>query len=347
MLPPCPGAGLLRRFAIAPFRLTLGAVAFPSLLYAWLVASLPESPRFLLRRRQDRAAGTALQSLRGRSDVAVELDALKSAVNREADAEASSSSSSSSSSGAQTVPRGPGGGPSGATGEGRSWAALLEPRVARRLAVCVSLQVAQQFAGINAVVYFTPQILKASGTVSRVAEAGRAVVGPALSDDAAAILATAVAYCPKIPAMFLCMALMDSWGRKKLMTTFVPAMGACLLLLANTLGNAAPYASALSLAAISLYGVAFGLSLGPIPNIYTAESFPNRVRSAAMTVSLCSQFAAHAAVSFYFPTLMATKGPKLVFSAFAAVCAAAWLFVQVAVDETKQLSLEDTAAQLE
>jgi len=37
-----------------------------------------------------------------------------------------------------------------------------------------------------------------------------------------------------------------------------------------------PGAAAASLAAISLYGVFFGLSLGPIPNIYTAESFPTR-----------------------------------------------------------------------
>ena len=200
--------------------------------------------------------------------------------------------------------------------------------------------------GINAVVYFTPQILKDSGTVAAVARAARALAGPAVSDDAAAILATAVAYAPKVPAMFLTMALMDAWGRRRLLSTFVPAMGACLLLLAAALGRSSAVSAGLSLAAISLYGVAFALCLGPIPNIYTAESFPHRARSAAMTVSLGAQFVAHAAVSYYFPVLVASHGPKAVFAAFAAVCAAAWLFVRLAVEETKQASLEDIAAKL-
>jgi len=230
----------------------------------------------------------------------------------------------------------------------------------------------------------------------------------------AAILAAAVAYAPKIPALFVTMALMDTWGRRRLLSTFVPAMGLCLAGLAAALGARGPGAAAASLAAISLYGVFFGLSLGPIPNIYTAESFPTRApardaaaapggpdrtsgpsssvasksirpdggrvdgprrpldgrrngrvdvvrtrarrgrvayvgfprrhaRSAAMTASLAAQFASHAAVSFYFPVVVARRGPRAAFAAFAAVCGVTWVFVRAAVPETAQASLEDLA----
>lgn len=41
---------------------------------------------------------------------------------------------------------------------------------------------------------------------------------------------------------------------------------------------------------ITVYGCAFALSLGPIPNILTAELFPMRARSVAMSTSLGAQF---------------------------------------------------------
>merc|ERR1719316_1037740 len=160
------------------------------------------------------------------------------------------------------------------------WRTLFEPKILRRLGVCVVLQFFQQFAGINAIVYFTPHILKSSGTVATLGSSLR------LSADSAALLATAVTYFPKIPAMFLTMALV----------------------------------------AIALYGIFFNLSLGPVPNIYTAESFPARARSAAMTVSLCAQFLAHAMVSFWFPVLMASRGAPAVLYSFAGICGVAGLF---------------------
>lgn len=83
-----------------------------------------------------------------------------------------------------------------------------------------------------------------------------------------------------------------------------------------------------------------------MPNIYTAESFPARARSAAMTVSLAAQFLAHAIVSFYFPVLMAARGAPAVLYGFAAICGAAGLFA-VTLAETKQVSLEAIASELD
>ncbi|KAH8095256.1 hypothetical protein JL720_2544 [Aureococcus anophagefferens] len=184
----------------------------------------------------------------------------------------------------------------------------------------------------------------------------------------AAILAAAVAYAPKIPArprrraprvgasspqaLFVTMALMDTWGRRRLLSTFVPAMGLRRAGAgrrrpgARRAGARGPGAAAASLAAISLYGVFFGLSLGPIPNIYTAvvpdgrdegdSTSLQRSRRARPRVTrpprrAAAQFASHAAVSFYFPVVVARRGPRAAFAAFAAVCGVTWVFVRRAV----------------
>lgn len=56
------------------------------------------------------------------------------------------------------------------------------------------------------------------------------------------------------------------------------------------------------------YGVAFSLSLGPVPNILSAELFPMRSRAAAMSVSLAAQFACNTAVGMLFPVARARLG---------------------------------------
>jgi len=292
-------------------RVVLGATLVPSLVYAVLVANLPESPRHLVRTGDGKAAAAALKRLRGR-DAASELRELTKAAAREASSETSG-----------------------------GWNTLLKPRVRRRLGACVLLQIFQQFTGINAIVYFTPQLLKESGTV--------AALGARLgvSDDAAALLATVATYVPKIPAMFGTMLLMDAWGRRKLLAVFVPVMGACLAALGYALDAKAAFATPLALAAVALYGVAFNLSLGPVPNIYTAESFPARARSAAMTTSLTAQFAAHSAVSFFFPVIVASRGAAAALYGFAGVCGACWLFANLGMAETKAASLEEIASELE
>jgi hypothetical protein len=174
-------------------------------------------------------------------------------------------------------------------------------------------------------------------------------------------------------ARFLAMRLMDSLGRKALLARFVPLMAACLLGLAGVFqvlgaqsagaqstGGAAALAAgplgaamlaklpvwvpgAAALMCLSLYGVAFNLSLGPVPNILTAELFPARCRSAAMAASLGAQFLANTAVGLLFPVLRHRFGPTKVFAGFAGVCAVTWAGAARFVPETKGRALEDMA----
>ena len=98
--------------------------------------------------------------------------------------------------------------------------------------------------------------------------------------------------------------------------------------------------AAIALFGICLFGSSFSLSLGPIPNIISAEVFPSRARAAAMAASLWSQFAFQFVVGYFFPILRYRLGTQAIFSIFGVMCAACWLFVDRFVPETKGASLE-------
>jgi len=167
------------------------------------------------------------------------------------------------------------------------------------------------------------------------------------SDNAASLLATMLAYLPKIPSLLLTAVLIDRVGRRKLLQTFVPIMALCHFGLAaafSFMGVPTVWPRVLAVAAITMYGSAFAFSLGPIPNILTAELFPMRARSAAMSASLAAQFLFNTCVGFGFPILRHKLGAQAVFSGFGAVCVLAALFVQRFVFETKGASLEQLAS---
>uniref|UniRef100_A0A7S0J4Y5 Major facilitator superfamily (MFS) profile domain-containing protein n=1 Tax=Calcidiscus leptoporus TaxID=127549 RepID=A0A7S0J4Y5_9EUKA len=110
------------------------------------------------------------------------------------------------------------------------------------------------------------------------------------------------------------------------------------------MGSSLMWPRVLAMGAICVYGSAFAFSLGPIPNILTAELFPMRAKSAAMAASLGAQFFFNTCVGMGFPILRHKIGAQAVFTGFGAVCFVAWLFVNRFVFETKGASLEQLSS---
>ncbi|KAL1526166.1 hypothetical protein AB1Y20_014894 [Prymnesium parvum] len=294
------------------WRLMMSVTLVLAVVQLACVLALPESPRFLLSKGKDDEARLALARLRGvasRPDVTnVEFAEMREGIKRDAHAPSFS----------------------------ESWAVLREPAVRRTLLVCVALQMLQQFSGINAIVYYTPQTLQEVGVPLLFSRLG-------FTADAASMLATTLAYIPKIPSLLLTMVLIDRVGRRKLLQSFVPLLGLCHLALVwafSAMSDAAVLPKVVAVLGITVYGCAFALSLGPIPNILTAELFPMRARSMAMSTSLGSQFLFNTMVGMGFPILRHAFGTRAVFGMFAIVCFAATIFVSKFVPETKGEALE-------
>ncbi|GJN30167.1 hypothetical protein PR202_gb18453 [Eleusine coracana subsp. coracana] len=87
------------------------------------------------------------------------------------------------------------------------WSDLLKPGVRRALIVAIGIQLLQQFAGINGVLYYTPQILDQAGVGFLLSNVG-------LSSDSASILISAATTLLMLPFIGIAMWLMDRTGRR-------------------------------------------------------------------------------------------------------------------------------------
>jgi hypothetical protein len=87
----------------------------------------------------------------------------------------------------------------------------------------------------------------------------------------------------------------------------------------------------------------FALAMGPVVWVVLSEIFPTRVRGRAMSIATLCLWAACYLVSQTFPVLLARLAGA-VFFVYAAMCAAAFAFIWLAVPETKGRALEDIEA---
>jgi MFS transporter, SP family, sugar:H+ symporter len=95
-----------------------------------------------------------------------------------------------------------------------------------------------------------------------------------------------------------------------------------------------------ALVAANLFVVAFGMSWGPVVWVLLGESFPNRIRAAALSLAAGGQWVANWVITVSFPSL---KDISLALAyGFYALCAVlSGIFVWKWVEETKGKELED------
>lgn len=214
------------------------------------------------------------------------------------------------------------------------------------------LSALQQFTGINAVLYYGADIFESALGMGK---------DDVLSQQ---ILLAGV----NLLFTFIAMFTVDKWGRKPLLTVGGIGMLVGFLIMGFTLYNS-DYTNINSkgLPSISsgegiacLVGVlifigSFAMSMGPIVWVMLAEVFPNKIRSAAMSIAVAAQWIANAFVTFTFPVVVGSQAnglkvdaanpgfwnnslPYFIFSAFIAFII---FFVMKYVPETKGKSLEE------
>ena len=84
----------------------------------------------------------------------------------------------------------------------------------------------------------------------------------------------------------------------------------------------------------------FAMTLGPVTWVLISEIFPNRIRGAAVSVSVSALWIACFALTFTFPVMNRALGPAGTFWLYAAICLAGFLVVLATVPETKGRTLE-------
>ncbi|KAJ6369085.1 hypothetical protein OIU78_001453 [Salix suchowensis] len=205
--------------------------------------------------------------------------------------------------------------PSEAVAKGPSWRDLFEPGVKHALAVGVGLQILQQFAGINGVLYYTPQILEQAGVGVLLSNLG-------LSSASTSLLISGLTTLLMLPSIAVAMRLMDISGRRTLLLTTIPVLIVSLILLVfGSLVNLGSVVNAsISTVSVVLYFCFFVMGFGPVPNILCAEIFPTRVRGLCIAICALTFWICDIIVTYTLPVMLKSVGLAGVFGMYAVVC---------------------------
>jgi len=276
------------------WRVMFGLGAVPGLLFLIGLAFLPESPRWLALKRSADQARASLRRLRGTGwDVDRELDEMLVAAQAEA-------------------------------GRRVGYRALFEPTVRPALLVAVGLFFLQQLSGINAVIYYAPEIFAQAG----------------FDNADTQIFATIGVGTVNLLTTVLAMFLIDRIGRRPLLALGFAGTATTMLVIAIAVLNPTLVPSELVVVMLMLYIASFAISLGPLPHLMMSEIFPLRLRGPGMSMASISNWGFNFVVVFAFPLMLAGPGLAATFTLFAVICLGGILFTLTRVPETTGYSLE-------
>ncbi len=200
---------------------------------------------------------------------------------------------------------------------------LFKPGLRMALVVGVGLAILQQVTGINAVMYYAPEIFKQTGAGTN-----------------AALIQTILVGLINFLFTILAIWLIDKVGRKVLLLVGSAAMTICLAVIGIAF-QTGHTAGPLVLIFILIYVAAFAVSLGPVVWVIISEIFPNRVRGIATSIASMALWAADYVVSQAFPPMLTSAGPAMTFGVFGIMSLITVIFTWRVIPETKEKSLEE------
>jgi SP family sugar porter-like MFS transporter len=204
---------------------------------------------------------------------------------------------------------------------------LLEPRMLKVLMVGVVLAVFQQWCGINVIFQYGSRIF---------ADAGYAVSGILFNIVITGIVAVLMT--------FVAIATVDRWGRRVLMLS-----GSIGLAVIYLFTGCAYYSGLKGIVPVTLVVAAIACycySLAPITWVILSEIFPNRIRGAAMSVSVVALWLGNFLLSQTFPKMYQSLGLAKCFWVYAVICLCGFLFIWRRLPETKGKTLEQIEREL-
>ncbi|CAM0870167.1 unnamed protein product [Alopecurus aequalis] len=215
------------------------------------------------------------------------------------------------------------------------WKDLSEPGVRRALFLGVGIQILQQFAGINGILYYTPQILDQAGVGVLLSKIG-------IDPSSVSILMSAITTLLMLPFICIAMGLIDRTGRRWLLLVTIPILVVSLIVLVtvNVVNLNAELHALLSTMSVGIYFCVFVMGFGPIPNIFCSEIFPNKVRAICLALCSLTFWICDIIVTYTLPVLLSYIGLAGVFGVYAIVCVLAFIFVYFKMPETKGLPIE-------
>jgi SP family xylose:H+ symportor-like MFS transporter len=277
------------------WRWMFGSEIIPSILFLFFIFLIPESPRWLLQKGKSNEAIAVLQKINTAEDAIQVQSEIQNSIHQ---------------------------------ANKNQWSQLVNPNFKKALFVGVGLSVLQQLTGINAILYYAPEIFKSLGSSTDVS-----------------LLETSILGVVNLIFTLLAIRWVDKMGRKPLL--YIGSIGMTIALAAvgffiyfDAMGNwVLPF--------LLLFMASFSISWGPIVWVLLSEIFPSKIRSLALAISVFIQWVANFIVTQVFPSLVENEwlnenfNGAFPFYLFSIICLFSLFFVWKKIPETKNKTLEE------
>ncbi|KAL8998159.1 MAG: hypothetical protein Q9169_002713 [Polycauliona sp. 2 TL-2023] len=319
LLAACVAYATQDRTDTGSYRIPIAIQMLWALLLGGGIAFLPDSPRYFVKRGKLDKAADSLSRLRGQpiSSDFVQHELAEIVANHEYEL--------------QVVPQGT---------YFSSWANCFKGGLSksssnlRRTILGTSLQMMQQWTGINFIFYFGTTFFTQLGTINN----------PFLIS----LVTTLVNVC-STPISFY---TIEKFGRRPLLIWGALGMLVCEFMVAimGTADGDNPATVRAMIAFICIYIFFFASTWGPGAWVVIGEIFPLPIRSRGVGLSTASNWLWNCIITVITPYLVsadkANLGPK-VFFLWGSLCTACFVYAYLLVPETKGLSLEQVDKMLE
>lgn len=279
------------------WRWMLGVQAFPAFIFYALIYFIPESPRWLLLQRNDRTKAEAILFKIDPGNYKEEANAIVRDRNSHAGL--------------------------------KNQHSLFVSKHRKPIMLAFLIAVFNQFAGINAIIYYAPRVFELAGLGVQ-----------------SSLLSTVGIGLVNFMFTLIALSFIDRVGRRKLMLIGSFGLIASLAMVSYSFymldnGTTGFFTTGLAITIyLMIYIAFFAFSQGAVIWVFISEVFPNEVRAKGQTFGSLTHWVMAALITFSFPMLTSYLGGGSTFLVFVGFMVLQLLFVWKMMPETKGKSLE-------
>ena len=275
------------------WRVMFGIEALPAAVFFALMFLTPRSPRWLVAQGRSAEAASVLGMV-GAADVRKELREIKESL---------------------------------AASAARASESLFQRKYRRPVLLAVAISTFNQLSGINAVMYYAPDIFRMAGAGTDASLAQAVVVG-----------------CTNLVFTMTAMLVIDRIGRRKIMV--VGSIGYIVSLAATaaafyTYGtDFTPFGGVVVLTSLMVFIASHAFGQGSVIWVYLSEIFPNTVRAQGQALGSFTHWAFAALIAWTFPRIAEVSGGHA-FAFYSGMMVLQLVWVLKVMPETKGVPLEE------